>query len=106
MNDQHLQIAAALLLLAAFGVSQTRLLHAKSLVYLLCNTIGSEVLAMAAWAGHQWGMLILEGGWSLISAAGLAISVGAALDRPGSFRFVVLQAPPAVRPGIPTRFGR
>lgn len=106
MTDQGLQITAALLLLVSFGLSQLKLLHVKSLAFLLCNTIGSEVLAMAAWAGHQWGVLVVEGAWSLISAAGLAGTLGAVLDRRGRLKSVVLQAPPNCGPGVPTRLGR
>src|SRR5881275_1620598 len=70
--DQTAQIIAALLILAGFGLSQFGVLHEKSLSYLLMNALGSEVLAFAGWAVHQWAFVILEGSWTLISAAGLA----------------------------------
>jgi hypothetical protein len=95
VDDQGLQITAALILLATFGLAQVRLLHTTSLIYLLLNALGSEVLAMAAWAGHQWAVLILEGAWSLISAAGLARTINAVLDRPATARVALLHAPAA-----------
>ena len=61
-----------MLILAGFGLSQFGVLHEKSLLYLLMNALGSEVLAFAGWAVHQWAFVILEGSWTLISAAGLA----------------------------------
>jgi len=70
--DQTAQIIAALLILAGFGLSQFGVLHEKSLSYLLMNALGSEVLAFAGWAVHQWAFVILEGSWTLISTAGLA----------------------------------
>lgn len=106
VDDPGLQIAAASVLLIVLGLSQLKLLDVKSLVYLLCNAIGSEVLAMAAWAGHQWGLLIIEGTWSLISAVGLAQTLSAVLDQPGGFTSAILRAPAIVRPGTPTRLGR
>lgn len=97
MDDQGLQIGAALLLLSAFALAQLQLLHTKSLVYQVVNMLGAEVLAVAAWAGHQWAVLILEGAWSLISAAGLAQTFAAILDRPADARLALLQAPSRAR---------
>jgi len=99
MNDQSLQIAAALMLLAAFGLAQFGLVHDKSLLYLLFNMLGSAVLAMGAWAGHQWGVLILEGSWSLISTAGLAQSISTLLDRPADFLLALWRNPADAEPG-------
>jgi hypothetical protein len=93
MNDQGLQIGAALLLLAAFALEKVRLLHTRSLVYLLANMLGSEILAMSAWAGQQWAVLILEGSWSLISAVCLAQTVSAILDHPAGACAALLRAP-------------
>lgn len=93
MTDQGLQIGAAMLLLVAYTLTQLRVLHTKSLVYLLANMFGSEVLAVSAWASQQWAVLILEGAWSLISAAGLALTVGAVLDNPVDAHVALLRAP-------------
>jgi hypothetical protein len=55
------------LVLAAYGAAQVRLLHPRSLVYGLLNLAGSAILAWLALASQQWGFLLLEGAWALIS---------------------------------------
>jgi hypothetical protein len=68
---QALQLAAALLILIAFTASQLKRMPADSLAYLLLNLIGSAILAVeAAWTS-QWGFVLLEGSWALVSAASL-----------------------------------
>src|SRR5438874_8258509 len=99
--DQTAQIIAALLILAAFGLSQFGVLHQKSLSYLLMNALGSEVLAFAGWAVHQWAFVILEGAWTLISAAGLAKWINRRLDAPHQ-RSVAADSPVPTR-SVPTR---
>ena len=68
---QPVQIAGALLMLAAFALSQFRLLRPESPLYLWANLIGSAVLAADAWLGRQWGFFILEGVWAIVSLWGL-----------------------------------
>jgi hypothetical protein len=65
--DQLLQILGAVLILAAYAAAQFRLLDARSLVYALLNVAGSAILAVLALDGRQWGFLLLEGTWALIS---------------------------------------
>jgi hypothetical protein len=73
--DQIVQVVGALLILAAYAAAQFSLLDQRSRVYLACNLIGSAVLAVLAWHEEQWGFLLLEGVWALISLWGL-IQVG------------------------------
>jgi len=68
---QPVQIAGALLMLAAFALSQFRLLRPESALYLWPNLLGSAVLAVDAWLGRQWGFFILEGVWAIVSLWGL-----------------------------------
>lgn len=70
--DQLLQIAGAILVLIGFALSQGRLLSPHSYSYLLLNLFGSAILAVLAGIDSQWGFLLLEGVWALVSAVGLA----------------------------------
>lgn len=70
--SQLLQILGALLVLVAFALAQFRLLDQRSYVYLLLNLVGSAVLAKLAASDRQWGFLLLEGVWALLSLWGIA----------------------------------
>jgi hypothetical protein len=68
---QLLQIAGALLILTAYASAQLNYMEPSSRVYLWLNLVGSVILAVLAWIGSQWGFLLLEGAWALISVRGL-----------------------------------
>jgi hypothetical protein len=65
--DQWLQIVGALMVLAAFVAAQLRALSPQSYAYLLLNLVGSGILAWLALSSQQWGFLLLEGVWALVS---------------------------------------
>lgn len=71
MTVQILQIAGALLILAAFTLAQLRRLDPHSVTYLALNVVGSAILAVLAAIDYQWGFLLLEGVWAAVSALGL-----------------------------------
>jgi hypothetical protein len=66
-----LQIAGALGVLTAFVGVQLGMLRPTSYPSLLLNLGGSALLAVLAFADDQWGFLLLEGVWALVSAYGL-----------------------------------
>ncbi len=69
--DQWLQILGALMVLAGFAGAQFRVLHPQSYPYLILNLIGSAILALLAYEEQQWGFLLLEGVWALVSLWGM-----------------------------------
>lgn len=69
--DQLVQIVGALLILAAFAAAQFGKLDVESLTYLWLNLVGALILAVLAWRERQWGFLLLEGVWAIVSAYGL-----------------------------------
>ena len=66
--EQVVQIVGALLILAGFAGLQLGRISAVSRTYLWLNLVGAIILAVLAFVEEQWGFLLLEGVWSLVSA--------------------------------------
>ena len=69
--DQVVQIVGALLILTAFAAAQLGHMRVDSRVYLVLNLVGSAILAVLALDQQQWGFVLLETVWALVSAWGL-----------------------------------
>ena len=68
-----LQIFGALLILTPFALAQFRLLGQHSWPYLLPNMAGSAILCTLALLDAQWGFVLLEGVWALVSLWGVIV---------------------------------
>jgi hypothetical protein len=66
------QLVGALAILAAFAAAQARAIDVGSRAYLSVNVAGATVLALVAWHERQWGFVLLEAVWALVSGWSLA----------------------------------
>jgi len=69
--DQVVQVIGAMLILAAYIAAQLERLDPRSRLYLGLNLAGSLILAVLAASGSQWGFLLLECAWAIVSFWGL-----------------------------------
>ena len=69
--SQVVQVVGALAILAAFVAAQVGVFDVRSWTYLWLNLVGALVLGIAAWHERQYGFLLLEVVWTLVSAWGL-----------------------------------
>jgi hypothetical protein len=69
--SQVVQVIGALAILAAFVAAQVGVFDVRSWSYLWLNLVGALVLGIVAWHERQYGFLLLEGVWTIVSAWGL-----------------------------------
>jgi hypothetical protein len=69
--DQVVQVVGALLILSAFAAVQFERMRPDSRLCLALNLVGSVILAVLALSSSQWGFVLLETVWAIVSAWGL-----------------------------------
>lgn len=69
---QVVSVVGAVLILLPFAANQMNRLATTSLAYLVMNLVGSSLLTAVAVLEHQYGFILLEGTWALMSLYGLS----------------------------------
>jgi hypothetical protein len=69
--NQLVSFVGAFLILGAYGGQQLRWLDPAGWLYSTLNLVGAVLLTLAAWQVGQWGFVLLEGVWTVVSAAAL-----------------------------------
>lgn len=72
MLEQIVSLAAAAMILIAYGGQQAGKLRPDSYTYLLLNMFGAAVLALIALRIKQLGLTVVEASWMLISIVAVA----------------------------------
>ncbi len=68
---QIVSLLGALLILIPFAASQLRRLAVSTLAYQIPNLVGSAALTIVAVLERQYGFILLEGIWAIMSTIGL-----------------------------------
>lgn len=68
---QVASLIGASMILLAFALQQAGRWRPQDAAYLWFNLVGSGVLTVVAWVESQWGFLLLEAAWCVVSAWGL-----------------------------------
>jgi len=73
---QVVSVVGAMLILLAYGANQLGKLGPERRSYSLLNLVGSATLSVIAIVEHQWGFLLLESVWAVVSFWGLLRTSG------------------------------
>jgi hypothetical protein len=65
--EQAISVAGALLVLGAYAGHQLGWIARDNPLYSWMNLVGSLVLAVIAFRAQQWGFVLLEGAWAIVS---------------------------------------
>lgn len=66
-----IQMTGSVLILIVFALNQFQVISSTNKLYLLGNILGSACLAYDAFHNQQWGFVILEAIWTLVSLISL-----------------------------------
>jgi len=74
-SESWLQLGAAAVVLVAYALGQWGVWQQKGRAFLWCNLAGSLVLGTLAARERQWGFLMMEVVWGLVTAGSLVQTV-------------------------------
>ena len=66
--DQVIQVIGAMMILVAYAAAQTGRWSTDAPIYLWLNEVGSVILAVLAAMSENWGFLLLESVWAIVTA--------------------------------------
>jgi len=69
---QLIQIVGAVLNMGAFALLHFEIAPSSALRYLIPNWLGSVLLVISAYVDRQWGFLMLESAWVVVTGFAIA----------------------------------